>query len=300
VSSDPAPDAPEIRAERLRVGRRALGACVTVAVVWLYLLNLVVHGYGPLGSFFRLMDSLTDLVLGSLAVVVVGVSILVMYTLTTLFTQMITNLNSARILEDLLREELFRGRVRRFFIRLIRFNEIPAPVCPFPSGFTSTVLVLAFHYLVAWFYLVVFSECLYFAAWSAGVYLDLYPESMNTVPLFAVAIPFTARLMAFLRFPWAESYAGFIPGILFVVMLLLAFVGAMGGPFMFYVVDIYNREEPGYFLKGALFWKFLRDGAQIAFYPVLGEIAFLFLQYHRFAREADAEASPPAPPPAAP
>ena len=54
---------------------------------------------------------------------------------------------------------------------------------------------------------------------------------MNIIPMFAVAVPFTARLMAYFKYPYVEEYAGFILGILFVVVLLLAFVAYMDGPF---------------------------------------------------------------------
>ena len=46
---------------------------------------------------------------------------------------------------------------------------------------------------------------------------------MNVIPMF-VAVPFTARLMAYFRYPYVDDYASFIPGILFVIVLL-AFVG---------------------------------------------------------------------------
>jgi hypothetical protein len=150
-------------------------------------------------------------------------------------------------------------------------------------------MVFAYHYLIAWFYLVVFSECLYFAAWSAGVYLDLYPESLSIIPMFAIAVPFTARLMAYFNYPYAEDYASFIPGILFVVVLLLAFVAWMNGPFQFFIEDIYNAESEGYFERGALFWKFLRDGLEIAFYPLFGEVVFFYLLYQDVRRDEEAE-----------
>ena len=87
----------------------------------------------------------------------------------------------------------------------------------------------------------------------------------------------------------ADDYASFIPGILFVVVLLLAFVAAMNGPFQFFVVDIAHRAEAGYFDEGALYWKFLRDGLLIAFYPVFGEVIFFYLQAQRLKKEQQAE-----------
>jgi len=160
---------------------------------------------------------------------------------------------------------------------MIHFNEQPRPLTPFPRYVSSALIVFTYHYVVSWFYLLVFSECLYFAAWSAGVYLELFPETMSIIPMFAVSIPFTARLMAYFRYPYVEDYASFIPGILFVVVLLLAFVAHMGGEFQFLIDDINKRESLPFFSEGSLFWKFLKDGVIIAFYPVFGEVIFFYL-----------------------
>ena len=49
--------------------------------------------------------------------------------------------------------------------------------------------------------------------------------------------------MAYLKYPYAQDYASFIPGILFVVVLLLAFVLYMKAPFQYLLEDIYNEEN---------------------------------------------------------
>ena len=285
VTLEPGVEAPAPEVAETEEDPRVQGAMTTLVTsmlvlgVWLYVYNLVVHKHHPVLAFFKILDGINDLVIGLITLIVIGIGIVVVFTVTNLFTQTITNIYSMRILEDLMRDHLFKGEYRVFFTKMLYLNDQPQPVSPFPRYASSAVIVLAYQYILAWFYIVVFSECLYFAAWSAGVYLDLYPESMNIVPLFAVAVPFTARLMAYFRYPFADDYAGFIPGILFVVVLLLAFVAYMGGPFQYFVEDIYNREVMGYFARGSLFWKFLRDGCEIAIYPVFGEIIFFYLQY---------------------
>ena len=98
-----------------------------------------------------------------------------------------------------------------------------------------------------------------------------------------------ARASCAVDFPYADDYASFIPGILFVVVLLLAFVAWMNAPFQFFVQDIYNAENQPYFARGALFWKFLRDGLEIAFYPVFGEVVFFYLLYQDVRREEEDE-----------
>lgn len=283
---------PEERAEieGIRKGARAtLNVGLVVVLGWLFAYNLIVHKMNPVLGFFKILDGINDLVIGMLSVVAIGLGIVVVFTLTNLFTQTMTNLYSMRIMEDLIRDRLFKKNWRGFFHGMIHFNDQPQPPTPFPRHTSSALMVFAYHYLIAWFYLVVFSECLYFAAWSAGVYLDLYPESMNIIPMFAIAVPFTARLMAYFDYPYADDYASFIPGILFVVVLLLAFVAWMNGPFQFFVQDIYNAENQPYFARGALFWKFLRDGLEIAFYPVFGEVVFFYLLYQDVRREEEDE-----------
>ncbi len=280
-----AADAAPAENPHLKGATATLMTSMAILVFWLYAYNLIVHKMNPILAFFKVLDGVQDMVIGMLVLVAIGVGIVFVFTLTNLFTQTITNLYSMRLLEDLIRDHLFYGEWKEFGRKLINFNELPQPETPFPRYVSSAILVIAYHYVVSWFYLVVFSECLYFAAWSAGVYLDLHPETMNTVPLFAVAVPFTARLMAYFKYPYAEDYAAFIPGILFVVVLLLAFVAFMGGPFQYFLEDIYNREAAGFFAQGSLFWKFLKDGCVIAFYPVFGEVIFFYLQYQRMREE---------------
>jgi hypothetical protein len=258
---------------------------LSLTLIWLFAYNLISNEMGPIEGFFKILDGINDLVIGMLGVVGIGLGIVVVFTLTNLFTQMITNLYSMRIMEDLIREHLLKGDWRQFLYEVVHFAEQPKPETPFPRHVSSALMVFAYHYAVSWFYLVVFSECLYFAAWSAGVYLDLYPETMNAIPMFAIAVPFTARLMAYFKYPYVEEYASFIPGILFVVVLLLAFVAYMGGNFQFLLQDIWNREQEPFFSQGALFWKFMKDGLIIAFYPVLGEVIFFYLMYQDLQTE---------------
>lgn len=260
---------------------------LTITLLWLYAYNLIVHHMNPVLAFFKVLDGINDLVTGMLGVVAIGVGVIVVFTATVLFTQTITNLYSMRLMEDLIRDYALKGKWRKLIHGLVHFGDLPKPVTPFPRHTSSAIMVFTYHYVIAWFYLVVFTECLYFAAWSAGVYLDLYPSTMHIVPMFAIAVPFTARLMAYLDYPYADAYASFIPGILFVVVLLLAFVGMMGGNFQFFVQDAASRSEVGYFAKGALFWKFLKDGCLIAFYPVFGEVIFFYLQYQELKRADD-------------
>ena len=274
-------------AEQIRASAKGtLYVSIAVVLVWLYGYNIVVNDMGPILAFFKVLDGINDLVIGMLTVLGIGVGIVAVFTITNFCTQIMTNMYSTRIIEDLIRDHLFKGEYRTFFAKMINFNDQPRPKTPFPRYISSAIMVFTGHYLVSWFYLIVFSECLYFAAWSAGVYLEFFPETMNIIPMFAVAVPFTARLMAYFKYPYVEEYAGFIPGILFVVVLLLAFVAYMDGPFDSLIMkELPNREAAGFFVKGALVWKFFKDGVIIAFYPVFGEVVFFYLLYQDMQKE---------------
>ena len=266
--------------EQIRASAKTtLYVSIAMTLVWLFGYNMVVHEMGPVLAFFKVLDGINELVIGMLTVLGIGVGIVAVFTITNLFTQTMTNLYSLRIMEDLIRDHLFKGEYRVFLSKMIHFNDLPKPKTPFPRYVSSALFVFTYHYVVSWFYLIVFSECLYFAAWSAGVYLKFYPETMNIIPMFAVAVPFTARLMAYFKYPYVEEYASFIPGILFVVVLLLAFVAYMDGPFESLLLELQDREVVGFFAKGSLFWKFLKDGVMIAFYPVFGEVVLFYLLY---------------------
>jgi hypothetical protein len=275
-----------VELEQIRKSATAtLKVSISLTLGWLFVYNMVAYEMNPLLAFFKILDGINDVVVGMLTVSVIGLGIVIIFTITNLFTQTMTNLYSMRMIEDLIREHFFKREYRTFIYKLVHFDDLPKPSSPFPRYMSSGLMAFAYYYSVSWFYLVVFSECLYFAAWSAGVTLPFYPENMHIIPMFAIAVPFTARLMAYMKYPYARDYASFIPGILFVVVLLLAFAGYMGGNFQFLMKDIYDTEEVGYFVRGALFWKFLKDGVMIAFYPVFGEVVFFYLMYQDLQTE---------------
>ena len=49
-------------------------------------------------------------------------------------------------------------------------------------------------------------------------------KNLQLLPTLALAIPFSARVMAYLRYPYAQDYADFMPGAVFVLLL----VGTLG------------------------------------------------------------------------
>ena len=258
---------------------------VLVVLVWLYGYNIVVHDMGPILAFFKVLDGINDLVIGMLTVLGIGVGIVAVFTLTNFFTQIMTNMYSTRIIEDLIRDHLFKGEYRNLCKDDQLQRSTQNPKHHFHDMCHRSLLVFTGHYVVSWFYLIVFSECLYFAAWSAGVYLEFFPETMNIIPMFAVAVPFTARLMAYFKYPYVEEYAGFIPGILFVVVLLLAFVAYMDGPFDSPIFkELPKREAPGFFVEGALSGNSSKMASLLHSIQCL-EIVFFYLLYQELQNE---------------
>ena len=73
--------------------------------------------------------------------------------------------------------------------------------------------------------------------------------------------------MAYFRYPYTQDYADFMPGAVFVLLL----VGTLGYLFQsddqqFFLMRVWNNQE--------LFREFLRSGLVLAFIPVFSEALF--------------------------
>ena len=118
--------------------------------------------------------------------------------------------------------------------------------------------------------MVLFSEALFFVSWSAGVDLPITIHNIELLPTLALSIPFSARIMAYLRYPYTQDYADFMPGAVFVLLL----VGALGYMFQsddqqFFVLRVWENKP---FLNA-----FLRSGLMLAFVPVFAEAIYWML-----------------------
>ena len=89
----------------------------------------------------------------------------------------------------------------------------------------------------------------------------------------ALAIPFSARVMAYLRYPYTQDYADFMPGAVF-VLLLVASLGYL-----------FESQDQQFFLERVLYdaqhpeyrHMFLRNGLLLAFIPVFTEAVYWLL-----------------------
>ena len=99
-------------------------------------------------------------------------------------------------------------------------------------------------------------------------------SKMVLLPTLALAIPFSARVMAYVRYPYAQDYADFMPGAVF-VLLMVAALGTVFAPDQqkFFLEEVWIRQE--YRLD------FLRNGVFLAFIPVFFEGGFWLLELSR-------------------
>jgi hypothetical protein len=251
-------------------------AIIALILIWTFFYNLLIKGQGPTRSFFRILDTISDdFVMGAAVTIGVGVGIVLVFSLTKLYTQVIANVHSFRMIEDLAYEELPNRQFRRFCSKILHFQELPSPLTVCPARVSSLILAASFIYLMSWIYVLLFSEALFFVSWSAGVDLPLDdPNNLLMLPTLALAIPFSARVMAYLRYPYAQDYADFIPGAVF-VLLLVAARGALFGSDdqQFFLLRVW--KDTGYRLN------FLRNGIFLAFIPVFFESAYWLYELSR-------------------
>lgn len=241
---------------------------VLLLLVWAFLFNIVVKEHSAIVAFFEIIDTITEnLVMGSIVTVFMGFGIVTVFTVTKLYTQIISRTGSFRMIERLFKEEVSQGNWKEFGRRLLHFEEEVESEDVVPDNLSSILIALSLLYLMSWVYVLLFSEALFFVSWSAGVDLPITVENIELLPTLALAIPFSARVMAYLRYPYAQDYADFMPGAVFVLLL----VGSLGYLFhsddqQFFLLRVWHDQQ--------LLREFLRSGLTLAFVPVFSEALF--------------------------
>ncbi|MCB9663980.1 MAG: hypothetical protein H6732_07690 [Alphaproteobacteria bacterium] len=261
-------EAPEPRPPRPPGSGRVTFTVLALVLGWTWLYNVAIKGQGLVGALFTVVDTLSeDVVTGSVVTIVVGLGIVLVFTLTKLYTQVVSEAASFRMIEAMAVETVGRGDLRGFARRLLHFADEPVPEHVHPVTPGGALTGLSLLYALSWLYLVLFSEALFFVSWSAGVDLPINDDNLNLLPTLALAIPFSARVMAMLRYRYTQDYADFMPGALFVLLL----VGSLGYLFeshdqKFFLLQVW--ADPVYLEA------FLRNGLLLAFVPVFAEAVF--------------------------
>ena len=252
---------------------------IALVIGWTYAYNLLIKQQGIVTAFFEILDTISDdFIVGTTVTIAVGVGIVALFSITKLYTQIISNIYSFRIIEQLVVNDLAKGKFREFASKVLRFQDQPLPTQCCPERASSLLISFAFLNVMSWIYLILFSEALFFVSWSAGVDLPLDdPEKMLFLPTLALAIPFSARVMAYLRYPYAQDYADFMPGAVF-ALLVVASLGTIfeSDDQKFFLLQVW--QNPAY-LKS-----FLKNGTVLAFIPVFFEGVFWLLELNRMER----------------
>lgn len=285
-SSDPEsppaePDVPDVPAPEPRAERnnRQLFTLFGFLIVWTLAYNILIKQQGPARAFFQLLDTLSDdFVMGSLLLIALGLTIVIVFSVTKLYGQINANIYSFAILEEMVFGDLKSGRCVLFFRKLLNFRDQPLPARVCPQRASAMLFGLGIIYFASWVYLIVFSEALFFISWSSGVDLPITDKNMLLMPTMAMAIPFSARVMAYLRYPYAQDYADFMPAAVFGLLM----VTALGFVFesddqKFFLLTVYR--EPGFLLA------FLTNGVFLAFIPVFFEASYWVFDVMKSDRE---------------
>jgi len=271
-------------ASRKQTRNRLRLAILAIVVAWVYAYNALIKEQGGIRSFFEIIDTISDdFVVGTLLTVLVGAGIVGVFSATKLYTQIVANVYSFKVIEDLVHGELRRREYRAFFAKLLKLEDLENPSTCCPDRVSTLLFSFSFMYLMSWVYLMLFSEALFFVSWSAGVNLLVDSKNLLLLPTLALSIPFSARVMAYLRYPYAQDYADFMPGAVFVLLV----VAALGG--------IFESDDQVFFLEQvfsdrANWAPFIRNGAFLAFIPVFFEAGFWLYELNRQdSREPEAD-----------
>jgi len=241
---------------------------IVLILVWVFFYNFLIKEQSFWMSFFQVLDTINDdFIMGALFLIGVGLGIVAVFSFTKLYTQVIANIHSFRMIEDLFYSKLMRGDWKVFLYSILTLEDQPLPNTVCPKRVSSLVLSFSFIYIISWIYVILFSEALFFVSWSAGVDLPINQHTLYHLPMLGLAIPFSARVMAYLRYPYAQDYADFMPAAVFVLLLVFS-LGTLHDSTdqKFFLPQVYEDHQ--------LTLKFLRNGAFLAFIPVFFEGAF--------------------------
>lgn len=261
-------------------------ALVLLILAWTFLYNLLVKQQSPGAAFFGILDTISDdFVMGTLVAVTLGALILVVFSVTKLYTQMIANVYAFHILEDIVFGDLLGGRFRLAATRLITLENQPLPRRSCPERVSFLLFCCGMIYAMSWVYVILFAEALFFVSWSSGVDLPITDRNVLMLPTLALALPFSARVMAYLRYPYAQTYADFMPAALFVLLIVAALGYQFGSPDQeFFLLRVYRNEQ---FLG-----EFVANGVFLAFIPVFFEAVFWLFELGRIDEdELEAESA---------
>lgn len=250
-------------------------ATIAIILIWVFFYNLLIKEQTFWIAFFQILDTISDdFIMGATFTIGIGLSIVVVFSFTKLYTQVIANIHSFRIIENIFYKKLMRGNWKGFFSSLLSLENQPLPNTVCPRRVSSLALSFSFIYTMSWIYVVLFSEALFFVSWSAGVDLPINSDTLYYLPMLGLAIPFSARVMAYLRYPYAQDYADFMPAAVFVLLLV------------FSLGELHDSNDQKFFLPqvfadASFKLNFLRNGAFLAFIPVFFEGAFWLFELSR-------------------
>jgi len=253
---------------------------IALILVWVFFYNLLIKEQPFWTAFFQILDTVSDdFIMGATFTISIGLSIVLVFSLTKLYTQIIANVYSFRMIEDLFYSKLVRGKWKAFSSAVLSLEDQPLPSTVCPRRVSSLVLSFSFIYTMSWIYVALFSEALFFVSWSAGVNLEINSDTLYYLPMLGLAIPFSARVMAYLRYPYAQDYADFMPGAVFVLLLV------------FSLGKLHDSHDQVFFLKqifanSGFTIDFLRNGTFLAFIPVFFEGAFWLFELSRKEEES--------------
>ena len=144
MSEAPHHDAVSRTRTRLRI------TIIAVILVWTYSYNKLIKGQDAATAFFEIIDTISDdFVMGTLLTVMLGTAIVVVFALTKLYTQIISNIYSFRIIEELLYEDLGQLRIRSFVRKLFHFEDQPIPDSTCPTRASSLLFSLGLLYALS-------------------------------------------------------------------------------------------------------------------------------------------------------
>lgn len=244
-----------MRIPAMKKKQRVFAGMFLLVVAWIFAYNLAAFGMQPVQAFFSIAGTKNIILADALSFALISSFIVGMFVFADVLAQIMSSTQGFAKLEKMLEKEHEVG-LGKFLISLTKLEDVKVRKEDVPENFSSVLMYSGMMYSFCFLFIVAFSSLAYVSI--TGLERQaLSAVSGIAIPLFAAALPASARFLAIFGYSKAREYSALIPYSLFTVALLflLALFGTANVELLF--MDALNTRNIAGLLHSALYLSFV-------------------------------------------
>ncbi len=234
----------------------AVASAFVIIIAWVFLYNLLILKMSPLAGFFGMIYTINAMLFDAGALLLLGVFMVSLFIFVDVCVQVLADPYSFSKIEALYKGVFKRGRYAAFFSSLLTLRKGKAGkwLPESPAGIAASLCIL---YFMSFLLILILSEALFFITKGSGFNISANSLTEVLIPAIAIAAPVSARLLALLKYPKAETYADVLPSSFFTVLLIsLVAISSSQNPYSF-ILDALESGQGAAFLVNIAYLSFI-------------------------------------------